>query len=77
MNHLELITLNYLLNSLWQVPLIYLVAALAVRLTKPAGPQTEHRIWVAALILEITLPACAFAPVSSAPRKRSTAAGGR
>ena len=62
MTHLELITLNYLLNALWQVPLIYLVAALAAHLPKSAGPQIEHRIWVAALILEITLPACAFAP---------------
>lgn len=62
MNHLELITLNYLLNALWQVPVIFLVATLAVRLTRSAGPHIEHRIWVAALILEATLPACAFAP---------------
>ena len=62
MNDLELITLNYLLNALWQVPLIYLVAALAVRLTRSAGSHIEHRIWVAALLLETTLPACAFAP---------------
>ena len=62
MNHLKLLTLNYLLNSLWQVPLIYLVAALAVRLTRSAGSHIEHRIWVAALLLETTLPACAFAP---------------
>ena len=62
MTHLELITLNYLLNALWQVPVIFLVATLAVRLTRSSGPRTEHRIWVAALILEATLPACAFAP---------------
>jgi TonB family protein len=62
MTHLELTLLNYLLNALWQVPIIFLVAALAARLAKSAGPQTEHRIWVAALLLEATLPACAFAP---------------
>ena len=62
MNSLELITLNYLLNALWQIPLIFLVAALAARLIKPAGPQSEHRIWVAALMLEVVLPACAFTP---------------
>jgi TonB family protein len=62
MTHLELITLNYLLNSLWQVPLIALVALLAARLARPAGPQIEHRIWVIALMLEAILPACAFAP---------------
>lgn len=62
MTHLELITLNYLLNSLWQVPVIFLVAALAARCTRSAGPHLEHRIWVTALILEAVLPACAFAP---------------
>jgi TonB family protein len=63
MTHLELITLNYLLNALWQVPAIFLVATFAARLTRSAGPRVEHRIWVAALILEAALPACAFAPV--------------
>ena len=62
MTHLELITLNYLLNALWQVPVLFLVATLAARLTRSAGPQIEHRIWVVALILEVTLPACSFAP---------------
>ena len=60
--HLELFTLNYLLSALWQVPLIFLAATFAARLARSAGPLHEHRIWVAALILETTLPACAFAP---------------
>src|ERR1700727_1101083 len=62
MTHLELITLNYLLNALWQVPVLFLVATLAARLTRSAGPHTDHRIWFAPLILEVALPACAFAP---------------
>ena len=62
MTHLEITLLNYLLNALWQVPVIFLVATLAARLTRSAGPHIEHRIWVAALVLEATLPACAFAP---------------
>lgn len=62
MHHAEIIVLNYLVNSLWQVPVIFLAATLAARLTSSAGPQTEHRLWVAALILEVALPACAFAP---------------
>lgn len=62
MTHLELTTLNYLLNSLWQVPVIFLAAALAARFIHSAGPRTEHGIWVTALILESVLPACAFAP---------------
>lgn len=63
MTHLELALLNYLLNSLWQVPLVFLAASLAVRLVRSAGPLVEHRIWVAALALEVALPACAFGPV--------------
>lgn len=62
MTHAKLIILNYLLNALWQVPLIYLVAALAARLTRSSGPRTGHRIWVTALFLAVTVPACAFAP---------------
>lgn len=62
MTHLELLTLNYLLNSLWQIPVIFLAASLAARLTSSAGPHIEYRIWVAALLLEATLPACAFVP---------------
>lgn len=60
MTHLELRLLNYLLNSIWQVPLIFLVATLAARLTRAAGPHIEHRIWVTAIILEAILPACAL-----------------
>lgn len=62
MTHLELLTLNYLVNALWQIPVIFLAATLAARLTSSSGPQIEHRIWIAALFLETTLPVCAFAP---------------
>lgn len=62
MTHLQITILNYLLNALWQVPVLFLVATLAARLARSAGPHIEHRIWVAALFLEVTLPACAFAP---------------
>ncbi|HEV2578593.1 MAG TPA: M56 family metallopeptidase [Acidobacteriaceae bacterium] len=62
MTHLELTLLNYLLNSLWQTPVIFLFAVLAARITASAGPRTQHRIWVTALILEALLPACAFGP---------------
>ena len=58
----ELPLLNYLLNALWQVPLIFFVAAVVAHLTRSAGPQTQHRVWIVALGLEVVLPACAFAP---------------
>ena len=50
----------YLLNSLWQVPLVFIAASIAARLARPLGPQTEHRVWVGALMLQAILPLCSF-----------------
>ena len=50
--------LTYLLNALWQVPLVFLAAWTAARLARRAGPRMEHRVWVAALLLEPVLPLC-------------------
>jgi TonB family protein len=58
MKTLEPWVLGYLLNSIWQVPLVFLAASAAARLARSAGPRTEHRIWVAALLLQTTLPGC-------------------
>jgi TonB family protein len=49
---------GYLLNSLWQLPLIFLAAWLTVRMVRGLGAQVEHRVWVAALLLQVALPAC-------------------
>jgi len=48
--------LTYLLNSLWQIPLVFCAAWIASRLARTAGPRMEHRIWVGALLLEVLLP---------------------
>ena len=50
--------LAFLLNSLWQVPLVFIAASAAARLARPAGPRLEHRVWVGALLLEAALPLC-------------------
>ena len=49
--------LDYILNSIWQVPLIFAAAWIAARLARPTGPRIEHRVWVSALIAETVLPA--------------------
>jgi TonB family protein len=54
--------LSYLCNALWQIPLVFAAAWIAVLMLRRASPQAEHRVWVAALMLEITLPACSFRP---------------
>jgi len=48
--------LDAILNSIWQVPLIFAAAWIAARLARPAGPRMEHRVWVVALIAETILP---------------------
>ena len=50
--------LEYLVNSLWMVPLVFAAAWIAARLARLAGPRAEHRIWVSALLLQVVLPAC-------------------
>jgi len=50
----------YLLNSIWQLPLVFAAAWMASRLARPAGPLAEHRVWVAALLAGTMLPACQF-----------------
>src|SRR5215472_3384466 len=48
--------LTFLLNSLWQIPLIAGVAALACRLMRN-GPATHRQaVWVAALAASVLLP---------------------
>ena len=49
--------LSYVVNSVWQVPLIVAAAWVASRLLRPMGPAAEHRAWVAALVLEGVMPA--------------------
>jgi len=62
MQSLESQLLTYVLNSLWQVPVIFAAAWLAVRAARRSGPSMEHRVWVSALALEVLLPACSIPP---------------
>jgi TonB family protein len=50
--------LSYVFNALWQIPLVFAAAWIATRMLRRAHPRVEHRVWVAALLLEVTLPAC-------------------
>jgi TonB family protein len=50
--------LGYLLNSLWQLPMVFAAGWFAARLARPAGPRAEHRVWVGVLLLQAILPAC-------------------
>jgi len=62
LNNLESWALAYLLNSLWQVPLLFFAGWVVARLVGRTDPKAEHRIWVGVLILQSLLPACSALP---------------
>ena len=62
MRSLESWILSYLLNSLWQVPLLYAAGWIAARALRPAGPEAEHRVWVSVLFSQSFLPAVSLLP---------------
>lgn len=62
MRSLESWILAYLLNSLWQIPLLFLAGWIAARPLRSAGAAVEHRVWVSVLLLQSLLPACSSVP---------------
>jgi TonB family protein len=62
MSGFEPVLVSYVLNSLWQAPLVYAAAWIAARGLRAAGPAAEHRVWVSALLLESALPAVSLLP---------------
>ncbi len=59
--------LTFLLNSLWQVPLIAFAAIVAARLMAPASWRARHLLFIAALLLAVLLPAWSAATSNSKP----------
>lgn len=62
-NHL----LTFLLNALWQVPLIALIAFVAGRILRNAPAALAHTMWVAALIAAILVPLTSMRPREKTP----------
>lgn len=58
MNGMERFVLDYILNSVWQVPLLFVAAWVAARVVRRLGAQAEHRVWVGALFAAVLVPAC-------------------
>jgi TonB family protein len=64
MNTLETLLLNYALNAVWQIPVVFVAARVAARLSRRLGPPFQHRLWVSALVIEVLLPACSVQPTA-------------
>lgn len=62
MNVFESLVLSYLLNSLWQVPLLFVAGWVAVLGVRRTGAAAEHRVWVSVLLLQAALPALSLLP---------------
>ena len=60
---------TFLLNSLWQIPVIAGVAALAAWLLRHGPASHRHAVWVLALIASVALPVVSTSTVTS---QRST-----
>jgi TonB family protein len=54
--------LSYLLNSLWQIPVIFAAGRVAARALRRVGSAAEHVVWVSVLLLQSFLPACSTLP---------------
>ena len=52
---MERFLVEYLANSIWQIPLLAAGAWLTLRALRPS-PSTQHRIWLATLALMLTMP---------------------
>lgn len=53
---------SYLVNSLWQIPLLLAAGWIASRILRRVGAAMEHRVWVAVLLLQGILPICSTLP---------------
>ena len=62
MTTLESFILSYLVNTLWQLPLLFAAGWLAARALRSLGPAAEHRVWVSVLLLQVFLPAASVIP---------------
>src|SRR3954452_23041907 len=59
---------NFLLNSLWQIPLVVATAMLTCRFMRSGPAAHRHLVWVAALVAALFLP---LASIGTADRDTS------
>ena len=59
--------LSCLLNSLWQIPLLFAAGHLVARTLRRIGPAAEHRTWVTVLLLSTILPVVSSLPLDLVP----------
>ncbi|HEX5717301.1 MAG TPA: M56 family metallopeptidase [Thermoanaerobaculia bacterium] len=63
--NLEALVLTFLLNALWQVPVVVLAASLGERFLRRGPARLRHALWLAALASCVLLPAAGLIPEAS------------
>ena len=69
---IEQAVLEYVVNSVWQVPMLAAMAWLFVWLSRP-GPRTQHWLWLATLAVAIILPLRGIGALDAIPMRASFA----
>jgi beta-lactamase regulating signal transducer with metallopeptidase domain len=65
---------TYLLNSLWQVTLVFALASLCAVLLRRVSANVRHMLWVMALALSVLLPVASLPRFAAEPRSNAAAA---
>jgi beta-lactamase regulating signal transducer with metallopeptidase domain len=74
MKNAEELLLTFLLNALWQVPVVAGAAALGAMLIRRGPARLHYFLWLLAIVAGLALPAASLLPARSAPVQ---AAGGQ
>lgn len=56
MIQLHRVLVDLLLNSLWQIPLLYLAAVVSLKLLRLSSPHVRQRLWAVTYVLCLSLP---------------------
>jgi TonB family protein len=62
MSAIQFWLLSCLVNSLWQIPVLFLAGLLAARILRRIGPAAEHRVWTTVLVVSAALPIASTLP---------------
>ncbi len=62
MSAIETWLLSCLVNSLWQIPVLFVAGLLVARALRRLGPEAEHRTWTTVLVLSAALPSSPSIP---------------
>ncbi len=55
---------SFLVNALWQLPLLVAAGLVSARILRPFGPASQYRLWLTVTALELLIPAASTLPAT-------------